>query len=201
MTDEVIYNLNCYSLFTDDVKSKECLKRVFYVKNINNDKTIKIMVCAEYFRLLYHKYSKEYQPFNMALDESISDFVPYWQMSNSHFYMRWSHSKSFENINLYINIMDRPYRSLNLSIIEAFNIILESNGNSQELKKIVFYELIKYITKGEQLKKDQKIYRLIKDSFQCNIKIKGGLMFVSSSYGINENSFLELISELIIKLK
>jgi len=198
---DTIYNPQCYSLFTDDVESDDCLKRVFKVKNIETDEDIKILVCAEYFRLLYSKYYEKgnfYTALHQTLDESIGIYVPHWQNKNISFFAgNRNLGRSFEGIIVGLEILQRPFRYLSIPIFDAFSIILESKYKCNSLKRQVVYSLIEYLKLKNPLVKDKKTYLLIRDSF--GLSIRNNRPEANTYKDLDENSLIELISHLLIK--
>lgn len=205
-----IFNPICYSLHTDDVNDKECLKRTFRANDLKTGSEFKIHVCAEYFRLLYDKYrnDKSYRHFasstlDKAIDEAIGQYVPFWKNSDDNACSWFSKVKgvspdSFMNIKVIIRILERPERYLYLEILEAFELILE-NPNSQKLKIETAYSLYDWV-KSKTLKKDYKIKEMIENSFNLkSITRKDNFRFGSTFFydQIDELEFSKMIQYLL----
>ena len=210
ITPMKIFNPICYSLYTDNVEDDQCLKRRFLAFDIVESKEIEIFVCAEYFRLLYHKHSEDNWghslPFK-AIEEAISEYVPYWdKFNNSHEYYRSFYSFNRTNFtHLKINelLISRPKIWRSLSLSDAFEIILENPNKCRQLKSDVSNLLINW-TKTETLKKDSKIVSMIRKSFNINGNARNQKYYshdIGYSNGIDENELLDLIIYLTNKLK
>jgi hypothetical protein len=196
-----IYNPNCYSLYTDDVRDKDCLKRVFKTYDYFNDDYLNIYVCAEYYRLTYNKHSQygnfhvHYYNIDKVLDDCIGKYIPFWVNRDKYSYNETRKSESFENITIHLEHLDRPFRRSNVNILDIFKVITENkNMPFIRLKEITTDALYKYMTKGEVLKKDYKVRNLISDALGIQMSSKGNKTWISwSAKGIDENAFLDLV--------
>jgi hypothetical protein len=194
-----VYNPNCYSLFTDDVQSINCLKRVFKVYDYINDNYINIYVCAEYYRLLYGKYSKQnlshsYNIENL-LSEAIGDYVPLFEYRNKRRYLYGTSSNSFENISVPFTLLERPYTLVWINILDCFKIILDNSNKALiKFKEEVAIYLYEFINEQKPLKKDYKTRLLISEALGININQSNNYTSIRwSAKDINENSFLDLV--------
>lgn len=194
-----IYNPNCYSLYTDDIMSIDCLKRVFKAYDYINDNHLNIYVCAEYYRLLYGKYCvhKNSHRFNFEnlLDEAIGNYIPLLEYKDKKRYLYGSNSNSFENIMVGFELIERPCTYIRISIIDCFKIILDNKEKSLiRFKEIVSNNLYYFINKVNPLKKDYKTRLLISEALGININQTNNYTSIKwSAKDINENAFLDLV--------
>jgi hypothetical protein len=210
-----IYNPICYSLYSDDVRNDQCLKRRFVAWDVIQSKDIDIFVCAEYFRLVYDKHRLAGEWGKDIVFESIkevcSEFIPYFDLfSNSYsprlrFFMGHEDQKiKFSRLTIVYSLIERPKIWKALDIHDAFRIILENPTQCRQLKADVANTIINW-TKNQNLVKDASIVKLVRQSFliQGNAIGPNGIYSrrdFSGYLGIDENAFIDLITKLINKL-
>jgi len=199
-----IYNPECYSLYTDNVEDKECLKRYFVARDYLNSSDLRIAVCAEYFRHVYHKYANEkytshYFSIKKTIIETVGKYVPLMEYDEGFRSTGNRGGQSFENIRILLPFLERPFFHNELTLITCFNFIIENPGKAKEVRSRCANALIEWSNKKDTLKKDQKIKELIKDSFELEVR-KGKFYPSWGQSEVNEIKFLELITHLFNKL-
>lgn len=207
-TTSVFYNPICYSLYTDDVYDKECLKRCFHANDLITGYSIKVFVCAEYYRLVYHKYINEGETHYMALRKTItettSDYIPLMDSYDPYgrIFYAGRGSRSFENIKVDLTLIDRPLINITLPIHEALQIVLDHQNQCHEIKKEIANSVYSWSIKNDPLKKDLKMYEMIKKAFNVSYKSKKTNQFYNRDFytGINEIELLNLITNIYTKI-
>jgi hypothetical protein len=202
-----IYNPICYSLYTDDVRDDKCLKRRFIFYDIVKSEYLDIYVCAEYFRLLFDKHRDDYSWLNdapsKAINEAISEYIPYFELFNEHKYYFGRNDNSFVNIRIPVLLIDRPKIWVGLEIHNAFKILLENPKECKQLRADIANSLL-FWSSGKTMVKDSFYLKKVRDALGISHNRSENKKYNRNDVGycsIDENELIDLIVILTNKLK
>lgn len=138
-----IYYGECHHMFSDDIRSSDCLHRYFDIHDLENNH-YRLIVCNEYLRLKvredhfknnWHRYERCYIG---VVEDILLDVYPY----------NYKLKDISSNINpiLRYAICERPYIIRSIDLFNALNIVLyKSDGSNYRLREIIYRELSKIL--------------------------------------------------------
>jgi len=166
---EDIYYGQCEHLFTDDIRSSDCVKRYYEITPLHGD-TKKIIVCNEYLKLKvrentikWRKDYRHYRAYEDTIEEIVNEFIP---VSDSSFYNK----NTFNKINPSFDycVCQRPYITSKIKLFDAVKILrygyenfnlYEYNRAFLERTYFHIYEVARYFDKYCKYKKQSENIR------------------------------------------
>lgn len=129
MRCKVIYHEECGCLFADNIRSDECRKRYYTVRDLENQDTKQIVICNEYIRLMLNEYQigKRFVGYNTRqykveriIEEIIGEYV---NIGNA----VYSRGNDLTDVSINFVVCERPWICRTINLVPALEMIREGN--------------------------------------------------------------------------
>jgi len=168
--DEGIYHGDCCHIFSDDIRSSDCIRRYYEITPLRGPRK-RIIICNEWLRLKVRENAckwrgsyRSYRPYEYTIEEIVSEYFPIGDL-----FMR---KEDVDKINPAFTycICKRPYLVGKIKLFDAVQLLIDmqENFNSTEfnqhfIERTYFHihEVARHLDKYAKYKRQTEKIRML----------------------------------------